>query len=52
MSKFDCEMFKKNKCLGCVGLGEKNWAGKYQCEEYKKLVRIENTTHPPKNFFS
>lgn len=34
--KNDCEVLKAGKCLGCVGLAEKDWIGKYQCEEYKK----------------
>ena len=33
-----CEMVEKNLCLGCVGLAEKDWAGKYKCPIYKQLL--------------
>lgn len=39
MDKFDCEMIENNKCLGCVGLYEKDWLGKYQCKQYLELKR-------------
>ena len=32
-----CEMVSLNLCTGCVGLGEKDWIGKYQCAYYKKI---------------
>lgn len=37
MVKYMCEMVLNNRCLGCVGLGEKDWVGKYNCSIYKKL---------------
>lgn len=37
--KFDCEMFRNNRCLGCVGLGEKDWCGKYYCKTYNRLKK-------------
>lgn len=42
MSKFECEMVLNNKCLGCTGLAEKDWQGKYKCEQYQKLKRKQN----------
>ena len=36
-----CEMVEKNLCLGCVGLAEKDWAGKHNCPIYKQLVMEE-----------
>lgn len=33
----DCELVKLNLCLGCVGLAEKDWCGKEQCEKYKRF---------------
>lgn len=33
----DCEMFRMNLCLGCVGLAEKDWAGKYCCTTYNAM---------------
>ena len=39
MDKFDCEMIENNKCLGCTGLCEKDWLGKYYCNIYKKLKK-------------
>lgn len=33
----DCEMVEKNLCLGCVGLAENNWSGKYKCKNYQQL---------------
>ena len=36
-----CEMVEKNLCLGCVGLSEKDWVGKYNCPIYKQLVMEE-----------
>ena len=35
-SKYICEVMQKGLCLGCVGIAEKDWVGKYQCEFYKK----------------
>ena len=35
-NKYDCELIHFNLCLGCTGLAEKDWVGKYQCEHYKK----------------
>lgn len=35
-----CEMFNQGRCLGCVGLAEKDWTGSEQCEIYKKLSSI------------
>lgn len=32
----DCEIFRKNLCTGCTGLGEEYWCGPEQCEIYKK----------------
>ena len=32
-----CSVFNKGLCLGCTGLGEKEWAGPEQCSIYKKL---------------
>lgn len=37
----NCEMIEKNLCLGCVGLAEKDWVGKYNCPIYKQLVMEE-----------
>lgn len=31
-----CSVFNKNMCLGCTGLGEKEWAGPERCSIYKK----------------
>lgn len=39
MDKYNCEMVFNNMCLGCVGLAEKDWAGKYQCKHYQELKR-------------
>ena len=39
MSKYICEMVFNNMCLGCAGLGERDWVGKYQCKHYKELKR-------------
>ncbi len=33
----NCEMIEYNLCLGCTGLAEKDWIGKYKCKEYNKL---------------
>ena len=33
----DCEMFRMKLCLGCVGLGEKDWVGKHSCETYNNI---------------
>lgn len=35
-----CEMFDQGRCLGCVGLAEKDWIGAEQCEIFKKLSSI------------
>jgi len=35
----DCEMIRLNLCMGCVGLAEKNWVGKQQCEYYKEILK-------------
>ena len=37
--KQSCEMVEKNLCLGCVGLAEEDWQGKYKCNYYKELKR-------------
>lgn len=34
--KYICEIMLKGLCLGCTGLVERDWIGKYQCEFYKK----------------
>lgn len=34
-----CEMVYRNLCLGCVGLGEKDWAGKYNCPIYNQIKK-------------
>lgn len=31
-----CSVFNKGLCLGCTGLGEKDWIGPEQCSIYKK----------------
>lgn len=42
MEKYKCEMVLNNKCLGCVGLYEKDWIGKYKCTTYQELKRKIN----------
>lgn len=37
-----CEMVAKGLCLGCTGLAEKDWAGKYSCSVYKEIKRRSN----------
>lgn len=37
MQKNDCEMVAKGLCLGCTGLVEYNWVGKYKCKIYNEL---------------
>ena len=32
----ECIVFKKNLCLGCTGLAERDWVGADNCEIYKK----------------
>lgn len=32
----ECIVFKKNLCLGCTGLAEKDWQGAEKCPFYKK----------------
>lgn len=39
MNKNNCEMVEKGLCLGCVGLAEKDWQGKYKCKYYQELKR-------------
>lgn len=36
-NKYFCEVMINGLCLGCTGLFEKDWVGKYQCEQYKKI---------------
>lgn len=36
-NKYICEVMLKGLCLGCIGLAEKDWVGKYQCEHYNKM---------------
>lgn len=40
----DCELVKLNLCLGCVGLAEKDWCGKEQCEKYKRFKESNKVT--------
>ena len=49
MDKYNCEMVLNNKCLGCVGLAQKDWVGKYKCELYQKLKK--ETKNDYKNSF-
>lgn len=42
-----CEMVEKELCLGCVGLVERDWRGKYYCKEYKRLRGIYNGNKNP-----
>ena len=39
MNKYECEMVLNNKCLGCVGLYERDWVGKYKCTIYQELKK-------------
>lgn len=32
-----CEMIELNLCTGCVGLAEKDWIGKENCQYYKEI---------------
>lgn len=34
------ELIKKELCLGCVGLAEKDWVGAKQCNTYKEFNNI------------
>lgn len=36
-----CEMIEKGLCLGCTGLAEKDWVGKYKCSNYYMLKSME-----------
>lgn len=38
---YDCEMVKYNLCLGCTGLAESDWQGKYKCKYYQQLKQSE-----------
>ena len=40
----DCEMVEKGLCLGCVGLAEDDWCGKYKCSQYYLLKSMEKNT--------
>ena len=35
----ECIVFKKNLCLGCTGLAEKDWAGAEKCPFYQKQTQ-------------
>lgn len=37
----NCEMIELNLCLGCTGLAEKDWQGKYKCKYYQQLKQSE-----------
>lgn len=39
MDKYNCEMLSNNLCLGCVGLYERDFIGKYKCKNYQELKR-------------
>lgn len=45
-----CEMVEKGLCLGCTGLAEKDWAGKYKCSHYYLLKSMENNSKKEKKY--